>query len=80
MNRYRVRYISGPQGRLTTSGDEIVEAESPMEALTLAGKDAWPLEWSMDGTTAWAKKPGNSIYDVDAWEAAPWSGPEPGES
>lgn len=76
MNRYKVRYISGPQGRLTACGDQIVEAETPMEALALAGKDSWPLEWSMDGSTAWAKKPGNSLYDVDAWEAAPWHGPD----
>ncbi len=67
MNHYKIRYVRGPQGALTASGTEIVEAESLDQAL--AAKSSWPVERSFAGDCAWAKNPGTSLYYVEAWEA-----------
>lgn len=67
MHTYRVRYIYGPQENLVSTSEELVEAASVHEAL--APKSSWPVELNMSKTCGWAKKPGNSIYYVDAWEA-----------
>ncbi len=67
MNTYKVRYIYGHQENLISIKEELVEAASVREAL--APKSSWPIEMNMNNTCGWAKKPGNSIYYVDAWEA-----------
>lgn len=67
MNTYKVRYIHGPQENLVCTGEELVEASSVGEAL--APRSSWPIEMNMSNTCGWAKKPGNSIYYVEAWEA-----------
>ena len=67
MNTYRLRYLCGPLHTLAASGEELVQAAGPAEAL--AGKTPWPVEMNMDHTQAWAKNPGTSLYRVEAWEA-----------
>lgn len=66
MNSYLLRYISGPQGRLRVSQEELVLAESLDKALL--SKSAWPIERNLTGECGWAKNPGTSLYDVEAWE------------
>ncbi|MDY0306091.1 MAG: hypothetical protein ACEB74_13670 [Desulfovibrio aminophilus] len=75
MNQYKVRYIWGPQGKLSATSEEIVEAGSLDEALSR--KSAWPVERSFHGDCAWAKNPGTSLYYVEAWEAKIFSGRPP---
>jgi hypothetical protein len=67
MNRYKIRYIWGPQGRLSATAQEIVEADSLDSALAV--KSPWPVERSFHGDCAWAKNPGTSLYYIEAWEA-----------
>jgi hypothetical protein len=66
MNSYLLRYISGPQGRLRVSREELVLAESLDKALL--SKSFWPIERNLKGDCGWAKNPGTSLYDVEAWE------------
>ena len=67
MQRYLIRYISGPQGALQASGQQYVQAEDVDGALRQVSP--WPIERSWDEQTAWAKNPGTSLYHVEAWEA-----------
>ena len=67
MSIYRVRYVNGPNYALVVSGWEEVEADSLAAALAL--RTDWPVAKNIDGTSAWAKHPGTSLYQVEAWEA-----------
>jgi hypothetical protein len=67
MPEYKIRYISGPQGRLTASGQTVVRAASLGEAL--GQRSGWPVERDFRSTCAWARNPGTSLYYVEAWEA-----------
>ncbi len=67
MNTYRLRYIVGPQEAMRTSQEHLVTAESFDQAL--ATRSHWPIQYDMTGSYAWAKHPGTSLYDVEAWEA-----------
>jgi len=72
MNTYRVRFISGPQEDLRSEHEQYVSASSLAEAL--ATRCPWPIQHNMEQTCAWAKHPGTSLYDVEAWEARLISG------
>ena len=67
MNTYHVRFISGPQEALHSEREQYVTASSLTEAL--AAQCPWPVQQNREQTFAWAKKPGTSLYDVEAWEA-----------
>ena len=67
MPMYRVRYVHGPNSKLTVTNWEEIEACDIAQAL--AAKSPWPVETSMHFTSAWAKNPGTSLYRVEAWEA-----------
>ena len=67
MHTYRVRFICGPQEALHSEREQYVAASSPAEAL--ATRCPWPVHYNMEQTCAWAKNPGTSLYDVEAWEA-----------
>ncbi len=67
MNTYRLRYIAGPQEAMRASRHHEVLAESFAQAL--ATRSHWPVEYDTAGVCAWAKHPGTSLYDVEAWEA-----------
>ena len=66
MPAFALRYISGPQLKLTVSDEHTVEAASLDEALRT--RSDWPIERNWPGTCAWAKNPGTSLYHVEAWE------------
>lgn len=66
MPAFALRYISGPQLKLTVSDEHTVEAASLDEALR--SRSDWPIERNWPGTCAWAKNPGTSLYHVEAWE------------
>jgi len=59
--------VKGPNSTLVVSDWEEVQAESL--AAALAQKTSWPVEKNIHGTCAWAKDPGTSLYQVEAWEA-----------
>ena len=67
MNRYALRYLSGYQTMLQQGPVEYILAASLQDALRT--KSDWPIETRYDGTSAWAKNPGTSLYYVEAWEA-----------
>lgn len=67
MNCYALRYIYGFQGELKQAHQQVVQAESMQAALR--AKSSWPIEVRYNGTSAWAKNPGTSLYYVEAWEA-----------
>ena len=67
MPMYRVRHVHGPNSALAASDWEEVEAESL--AAALAQKTSWPVAKNIHDTSAWAKHPGTSLYQVEAWEA-----------
>jgi len=72
MNTYQLRFISGPQENLRSEREQRVSAVSLAEAL--ASRCPWPVQCNMEQTCAWAKHPGTSLYDVEAWEARLISG------
>ncbi len=67
MDWFKVRYISGFQGKLRQGQEEMIQASSLYDAL--GRYSDWPVEVRYNCTSAWAKNPGTSLYYIEAWEA-----------
>ncbi len=73
VNWYKLRYISGYQTTLKQEQLQYMQGASLEDVLR--AKTPWPIEKRFNGSSAWAKNPGTSLYYVEAWEADCCSAP-----